>query len=337
MALETPGEQKHAVRTAEPHGVLNLFKPKGPTSHDCVAKVRRALRTRRVGHAGTLDPLACGVLVIGVGYGTRILEYLQGLPKTYRARMVFGVETDSQDVTGAVVTDADASGVTEAQVREHLTTFQGEIMQVPPMVSALKIGGRRLYDIARQGETVHRDARPITVYEIELLSFEAGARAEAEIRVKCSAGTYVRTLCHDLGALLGPGASMSALEREAIGTLRSDEAASLDELDEQTPLVSLAEALSHLPSIDVEPSMAARLLHGQFIPVPETTPDGPIRALDGSGNLLAVGTARGHGAARLFSPDKVFPPSAPPASSAPPNEPVAGPSTEPAASISAGS
>ena len=292
--------------STEPHGILNLYKPSGPTSHDCVGRVRRALRTRRVGHAGTLDPMASGVLIMGIGHGTRILEYLQGLPKIYRAELLLGVETDSQDTTGAVLAERDASGITEAQLRAALERFQGEVDQVPPMVSALKVGGKRLYELARQGETVERPARRVTFYETELLRFTPGPRAEAEIRVECSAGTYIRTLCHDLGQILGVGAAMSALEREAIGRFTAAEAIPLDAVGPDTLLLSTAEALEHLPCFTVDADGAQRLSHGQFLPAPPTLPDGPVRVLNEAGTLLAVATARGRNEARLLTPDKVF-------------------------------
>lgn len=288
------------------HGILNLRKPQGPTSHDCVARIRRIFHTPRVGHAGTLDPMATGVLVMGLGHGTRILEYLQGMPKTYRARVRFGVETDSQDVTGATVAEADTSSLTEAQVREGLLPYVGNILQIPPMVSAVKSGGKRLYELARRGETVEREPRPVTVYSIELLAFQPGPRAEAEIRVRCSAGTYVRTLCHDLGAALGVGAAMSALEREAIGEFRVEDAVSLDALTAEAPLLPLSNALHHLPAHQVDAEAAVRLSHGQFLPAPETLPDGPLRVLGPDGTLLAIANARGHGTARLLTPEKVF-------------------------------
>jgi tRNA pseudouridine55 synthase len=288
------------------HGILNLYKPPGPTSHDCIARVRRILQTRRVGHAGTLDPLASGVLVIGVGNGTRILEYLQGLPKTYRARLVLGVETDTQDITGTRLRELDASAITQEQFLGELARFQGEIWQVPPMVSALKVGGKKLYELARRGETVDREPRPVTVYSREALSFSPGTRAEAEFRVSCSAGTYVRTLCHDLGLALGTGAALSGLEREAVGPFRWADAVPLDQLTPSTPLQPLAEALAHLPPATIGQRDAERLAHGQFIPAPEGVPDGPVRVLDAGGDLLAVATVRGHGESRLLTPDKVF-------------------------------
>lgn len=288
------------------NGILNLHKPTGPTSHDCVARVRHVLSTRRVGHAGTLDPLASGVLVIGVGHGTRILEYLQGLPKVYRTRVVLGLDTDSQDVTGATVAEADASGVTEEQVRRELSRFQGDLLQVPPMVSALKVGGKKLYELARRGETVEREPRPVTVYHIELLGFTPGLRAEADFRLRCSAGTYVRTICHDLGQALGTGGAMKALAREAVGPFRLDDAVPLAAVQPATPLLPLAQALGHLPSLVVDESSALRLAHGQFIPAPEETPDGPVRVLGQDGRLLAMALVRGHGEGRLLNPEKVF-------------------------------
>jgi len=287
-------------------GILNLYKPPGPTSHDCVNRVRRALRLRRVGHAGTLDPMACGVLLVGVGGGTRILQYLQPLRKVYRACLSLGWETDTQDATGAVVQEGDASGVTHEQFDEALTQLVGEQLQAPPMYSAVKVGGKRLYELARRGETVPRDSRGITVYGIECLRFMPGQRAESEIRVTCSAGTYIRTLCHDLGQVLGTGGVMTALEREAIGHFRSDQAVSLDTLGADTPLLPLADALAHLPALTVGTGEQIRLAHGQFIPVPEETPEGLLRLLAEDGALVALGSVRGHGAARLVAPEKVF-------------------------------
>jgi tRNA pseudouridine55 synthase len=250
--------------------------------------------------------MATGVLVIGVGSGTRVLEYLQGLPKVYRAGLVLGLETDTQDVTGRTVAEKDASGVTEAALREVLERFRGEVMQVPPMVSALKVGGKKLYELARRGETVDREPRPVSIYEIDLLTFQPGARAAAEIRVRCGAGTYVRTLCHDVGAALGVGGAMSSLEREAVGPFRADQAVPLDQVDAQTPLIPLAEALEHLPRLVVDETQAGRLASGQFIPAPVDVPDGSVRVLGPDGSLRALAVARGHGEARLLAPEKVF-------------------------------
>lgn len=288
------------------HGILNIHKPPGPTSHDCVARVRRVMGTRRVGHAGTLDPMAAGVLVVGVGNGTRILEYLQGFPKIYRTTLVLGVETDTEDTTGVVLRESDAASVTQQQVAEALGPFRGPQMQTPPMVSALKVRGRKLYELAREGKTVEREPRPITIYHLELLAFIPGPRAEADIRVECSGGTYIRTLCSDIGRRLGVGGAMGALIREAVGPFSLGEAIPLEELQADSPLVSLSTALAHLPALQVETADGLRLAQGQFIPAPEATPDGPVRVLDPAGELLAVATVRSHREARLLAPEKVF-------------------------------
>lgn len=291
-----------------PGGILNLHKPSGPTSHDCVQRVRRRLKTRRVGHAGTLDPLASGVLLLGVDSGTRVLEYLQGLPKTYRARIRFGVTSDTQDSTGRILSECDASSLTESVVTGELAGFEGEQQQLPPLYSALKRGGRPLYDYARKGEEVERTPRTVNVQRPQLLSFSGGAHAEAEFRCTCSAGTYVRTLCHDLGDRLGVGGVMTALVRESIGRFRLEDAVPLD-LFEQEPLhslIPLAEALSHLPACTLDAARLRRLAQGQYVPVDDTVPDGEVRVLDAEGALAAVGRVHGRHEARLLAPGKVF-------------------------------
>lgn len=287
-------------------GILNLNKPPGPTSHDVVDRVRRILRERRVGHAGTLDPMASGVLVVGVGKATRVLEYLQDLPKVYRAALRLGVETDTQDLTGAVVREADAAGVTEADVGAALESFRGEILQVPPMYSAVKRGGFKLYDLARRGETVDREPRRVTLYRLELLRFLPGRHPEVELRVECSAGTYIRTLGHDLGRALGVGAALSVLVREAVGPFRLEDSIPLEALRPDTPLIPPAEALAHLPACEVTDQEAVRLAHGQFLPVPGTLPNGLVRVLDSTGRLIAVGRVYARGDVRLLAPEKVL-------------------------------
>lgn len=292
---------------ADVHGILNLYKPSGPTSHDCVYRVRRVYGTRRVGHAGTLDPLATGVLLMGLGNGTRVLEYLQGMPKTYLADLRFGIATDTQDITGKTIKQGDPSDLTQAAVQGAMANFTGEIRQMPPMYSALKQGGKKLYELARKGETVEREARPITIYALDLLEFHPGPEAKARLRVQCSAGAYIRTLCHDLGESLGCGATMTALEREAIGPFAAADATPLDDLTDATPLVPLAKALEHLPGAVLSDDEARRLTQGQFVAAPEGTPDGANRVLNEAGELLAIAIVHGHGEARLLAPEKVFP------------------------------
>lgn len=216
-------------------GFLIVNKPAGMTSHDVVGRVRRALKQKRVGHAGTLDPDATGVLVVAVGQATRLLPHLCLEPKVYRATLGLGVATDTEDASGQLVAQADASHLTDETIRAVLPQFTGEIQQVPPMVSALHHNGQRLYDLARQGITVEREPRTITIHALEYLG--AG-----QLRVACSGGTYIRTLCKDIGEALGVPAHMASLVREAVGPYRLESALPLDALTE-APLLSLHEAL----------------------------------------------------------------------------------------------
>jgi len=212
-------------------GVLVIDKPAGMTSHDVVDEVRKRLGMRKVGHGGTLDPDATGVLIVGVGRATKILSYAQGGPKRYTAVARFGITTSTQDASGTVI-ETRAAIISAEDVTRALTAFEGEIEQVPPMVSAVKIGGERLYKKARRGETVDRPARNITVYAIALVGWsDDGPRATLDVR--CSAGTYVRTLVHDLGAALGCGAHLESLRRTAAGGFTEADAVALANVDER--------------------------------------------------------------------------------------------------------
>ena len=249
-------------------GILIVDKPHGPTSHDVVQTVRRAAGQSRVGHTGTLDPGATGVLVICLGRATKLVQFLQAGTKAYRARLVLGVETTSQDAQGEVVATRDASGVDEVRLRAALGELTGSIEQLPPMVSAVKVEGRRLHEAARAGEEVEREPRQVTVHELELLEFEPGERAEAEVEVSCSAGTYVRTLAHDAGRALGVGASLLTLRRTANGPFTDQEAHALDDVvaaGERRALAGLTltplEAVSRcLPVVEVADEQLARRL-----------------------------------------------------------------------------
>lgn len=227
-----------------PEGVIAIWKPAGWTSHDVVAKARRILGIKRIGHTGTLDPAVTGVLPICVGRATRLVEYLQELPKTYRATLRFGLATDTEDLTGDVLETADGGHLTEAAIREAVLSFVGDIWQVPPMVSAVKIGGKRLYELAREGVTVERSARPVTIHEIAIGSIEVGRpQPEVSFTVRCSKGTYIRTLCVDIGRRLGVPAVMAALERtESAGLVQAD-SVTLEELAGLRESGGLAEAL----------------------------------------------------------------------------------------------
>lgn len=287
-------------------GVLVVDKPAGVGSTDVVRVVRRASRQKRVGHTGTLDPGATGVLVVCLGRATRLVRFLQAGRKTYRAAAVLGVETTTQDASGEVVAERPADGVTEAAVAAALERWTGEVEQVPPMVSALKVGGERLYEKARRGEEVERPPRRVTIHELRMLDFEPGTQARFSFLVTCSSGTYVRTLAHDVGRALGVGASLTDLRRLANGPFAVDEAHPLDEVaarGEDGSLVdivlTMADAVRGLPAVEVDRDAALDAATGR--PLPAAGVDGPFALLH-AGELVGVFADRG-GAAR---PEAVF-------------------------------
>ena len=215
--------------TAEPSGILILHKPVGITSHDAVYKIRRLFGTKRVGHTGTLDPLAEGVLVMLIGRAAKAAEYLVADTKKYIATLRLGITTDTEDITGSVLTESK-NIPDEDTVQQVLDGFRGDILQIPPMYSALKIDGKKLCDLAREGKTVERAARPITVYS---LTAETTDRAEDYVlNVTCSSGTYIRTLCAGIGAALGCGGVMATLNRAAAGDFKIEDAVTLEELEQ---------------------------------------------------------------------------------------------------------
>ncbi|MEY3020122.1 MAG: tRNA pseudouridine(55) synthase TruB [Actinomycetota bacterium] len=281
-----------------PEGVLVIDKPAGMTSHDVVARVRRILGTRRVGHTGTLDPGATGVLVCCVGRATRLVDTLQAGTKTYAATATLGVETTSQDLDGEVLATTDASGLDEHVVCQALMAFQGPIRQVPPMVSAVKVGGERLHAKARRGEVVEREPREVVVDDLVVESFAPGERAELRFLVTCSAGTYVRTVAHDLGRALGVGGALSRLRRLANGPFTLEEALTLETLEARVaeagaaavlldPLAALARVV---PVVEVDAERARDVGHGRGIAVELGTlpPDATRVALAAGGRLLAL-------------------------------------------------
>lgn len=214
-------------------GVIAIWKPAGWTSHDVVAKVRGMLRVRRIGHTGTLDPAVTGVLPLCIGRSTRFVQYLQEMPKTYEATLRFGIATDTEDLSGTIIEQKDASFLTESIIRAATLSFKGDIDQVPPMVSAVKINGKRLYELARQGITVERPARRVSIYEIDILGITGvGVEPELTFSVKCSKGTYIRTLCVDIGRKLGVPAVMSELVRTESAGLRKEHCVTLEEIPE---------------------------------------------------------------------------------------------------------
>jgi tRNA pseudouridine55 synthase len=274
-------------------GVLVCDKPGGITSHDVVARVRRLAGQRRVGHGGTLDPPATGVLVLALGRATRLLPFLPTEPKRYLAEVAFGAETDTLDATGTVTATADATGVDEAELRAALAGFVGPQLQVPPMVSAIKVGGERLYAKARRGEEVDRAPRPIVIQELELLGFTGGERPRATLEVTCSGGTYVRSLAADLGRALGTLAHLAALRRTAVGRFTEAAAHTLGELEELAggerlagALLDPAAAMASTPTRALDPQEASALANGRALE--PTGRPGPVAAVGPDGRLVAV-------------------------------------------------
>ena len=273
-------------------GLVVVDKPAGCTSHDVVARLRRVYGQRRVGHAGTLDPDATGVLLVGLGRVTRLLRYLQDRPKVYRGDVVFGVATSTLDASGAVL-DRRPLPVTRDQVEVAATRFVGDIEQVPPMVSALRVGGRRLHDLARRGEEVERAPRAVHVERLEVEAFQPGPYPVATVVVECSAGTYVRSLAADLGAALGGCAHLDALRRLAVDSFDLDEAQPLEAVEREpdAAVVEAAVAVRDLERVELDDEQARGVRHGMTFPcssLPATTGPGPFAFVGPDGSLLAV-------------------------------------------------
>lgn len=210
------------------HGVINVYKEQGFTSHDVVAKLRGIVGQKKIGHTGTLDPDAVGVLPVCLGRATKLCDMLTDKDKVYEAVMLLGVETDTQDVTGQVLKTYDTTGLTEKQVRDAVAGFEGEYDQTPPMYSALKVNGKKLYELAREGKTVERAARRVQIFDIEILNIEL---PRVKMRVHCSKGTYIRTLCHDIGQRLGCGACMEKLTRTKVSRFEIKDSLTLAQIE----------------------------------------------------------------------------------------------------------
>jgi len=287
------------------NGILNIDKPPGMTSHDVVARVRRLAHLKRVGHAGTLDPDATGVLLVCLGAATRLSDFLADEGKEYRATLALGVTTTTEDASGEVLMRADASHLIETDLAAVLPRFVGDVSQIPPMVSAVHHEGRRLYQLAREGVTVERAARTIRIDAIGLLDFMPGEVATATLDVACGKGTYIRTLCADLGAALGVGGHMATLRRTRVGGFGIQTATPLTDLTEENlpgRLVSPADALDRLPAHRAETEADGDAIrHGRALPS-HLPPDTVARILDAQGTLLALGRADGE----QLRPFKVF-------------------------------
>ena len=276
-------------------GILLVDKAGGMTSHDVVARARRALGTRKIGHAGTLDPMATGLLVLGVEGATRLLTFIVGLDKTYEATIRLGVATDSDDADGQVTAVTDASALGRDEIRAAVAPLTGEISQVPSRVSAIKVDGKRAYDLARQGVEVELAPREVTVSRFEVLAERREAElVDLDVVVDCSSGTYIRALARDLGAALGVGGHLTALRRTRIGPFEVAEAASLDELAD-SPLASpAAVAAVVLGRIDVTADEARDLRHGKRLPGGATRLEGRhAAAIAPDGSLVGIVERRG--------------------------------------------
>ena len=253
-------------------GILNIDKPLGMTSHDVVAAARRYLGIKAVGHTGTLDPEASGVLLLCFGRGTKFAQFFEGLEKTYWAVMRLGISTDTQDATGTILREREVLPIDKPRIEAVLSQFRGSIEQIPPMYSAIKQQGKRLYQLARQGKTVERQSRPVVIRELELLDSRSPF---VTLRITCSKGTYIRTLCEDIGEMLGYGAHMVHLQRCRIGPFGLWDSYSLNHLEQQVKrggleqlCVPLPEALDFLPALPVTTQQYQKLQTGQGKEIP---------------------------------------------------------------------
>ena len=292
-------------------GILLIDKPAGMTSHDVVDRVRKASGIRKVGHTGTLDPGATGLLILCLGRATKLSDFFVGLDKTYEGNMLLGTVTDSYDMDGEVLETNEVPELSKDDIKIAMEKFIGDIEQIPPMVSAVKVGGKRLYKLARQGETVERDPRPVSVYEFSLLDYE---KPNVQFRLRCSRGTYARALCHDVGAALGCGGCLSELRRTQVGPHSIEDAAKLDDLqspeDVRNAMLPMEEALT-LPRVAVR-SFSERLIAcGNAVGRPDLEDDCPVtdgwvQICNERGKLLALGQVSLVGSAVRIQPKKVL-------------------------------
>ena len=268
------------------NGIVIVDKPQGWTSQDVTARLRRVFNTRRIGHGGTLDPMATGVLPVFVGRATRGVEFFEHAEKIYEATLRLGLTTDTEDVTGTVLTEQEAK-ISEQDFLNILPQFRGKIQQIPPMYSALKVNGQKLCDLARKGKEVERQPREIEIYELECLEFSGDT---ARLRVHCSKGTYIRTLCKDIGEALGCGGCMAALRRVSAGEYGIEEAVPLQTLlDTDTPdqyLRSVDTMFRNYPSVTLTVNQEKRCRNGNSFSIALT--DGTYRAYSGSGEFLML-------------------------------------------------
>ena len=268
------------------NGIVIIDKPEGWTSQDVTARLRRVFNTRRIGHGGTLDPMATGVLPVFVGRGTRAVEFFEHAEKTYEAVLQLGIATDTEDISGEVLEQRPVS-VTETELEAVLQQFRGEIMQIPPMYSALKVNGQKLYDLARKGKEVERQPRPITIHKLECLSFSGD---KATLLVHCSKGTYIRTLCKDIGAALGCGGCMVALRRVTAGAYTIQEAVPLQTLldaEDPAPYLRAVDSMfTEYPKVILTPNQEKRCRNGNSFSL--SMNPGTYRAYGENGEFLML-------------------------------------------------
>ena len=271
------------------NGIVIVDKPAGWTSQDVTARLRRVFNTRRIGHGGTLDPMATGVLPVFVGRATRAVEFFEHAGKTYEATLRLGITTDTEDITGTVLTEQEVS-ISEDDFLGVLPKFRGKIQQIPPMYSALKINGQKLYDLARSGKEVARQPREIEIFELTCLAFSGNT---ARLRIACSKGTYIRTLCKDIGEALGCGGCMAALRRVAAGEYRIGDAVALDTLLEtDTPeqfLRPVDSMFAKYPAVTLTEKQSLRCRNGNAFSI--ALDDGTYRVYDQNGEFLALSKA----------------------------------------------
>lgn len=296
------------------HGILNIYKKKGYTSHDVVAKLRGITGQRKIGHTGTLDPEAEGVLPVCLGRATKVCDLLTDRDKTYEAVLLLGIRTDTQDVTGTVTDRGDIQGITREMVEQAAKKYVGEYDQIPPMYSALKVNGKKLYELAREGKTIERKARRVRIYELEILE---EALPRVRLRVRCSKGTYIRTLCDDIGADLGCYGCMEALLRTSVGPFALEEACRLEEVEAAVKAGELGKMLcpidrlfAEYPAVQVKKGWEKLAYNGNGLKRSMTdgdreTRDGAcVRIYDAGGNFLAL--YRYHREAEEYTTVKMF-------------------------------
>ncbi len=287
------------------HGFLNLHKPFGWTSHDCVAKTRKLLRLKRVGHAGTLDPAATGVLPIALGKATRLLQYLPG-DKAYKATIRLGVQTTTDDLQGEIIAQQPVTEISLETVKTAIQEFQGKIEQIPPSYSAIQVGGKRLYELARKGEKIEAPVRTVEVFKVDILDWRVGDFPELDVAINCGAGTYIRAIARDLGIILGTGGTLAALERTFSSGFDLVDSLTLEELEAQLaegtfePL-SPDVPLKHLTLVNLSAAAAKKWCQGQRLDFTDNM-GGMVRVYGEDGHFLGIAAIKDN----LLIPKMVF-------------------------------